>query len=131
MRRVLLTLALVVMALVPSPVAAAQRCTLTVSPAVVGPADGVDITVRGVPTGKDGAPTEVGIDVRRLGTHEGAAYFVTPWFGQTEVSVRHHYDYSGENPLAPMAHGRYLVKVSTPHLHGGCHATGMFVVVEG
>ena len=127
MRRLVLSLALLVVALVPSPVAADERCRLTVSPAVVTPDGAVDLAVTGVPTTPAGG-VELGIDVRRLGTHEGSAYALFVWPGVTEVSLRHHYDYSGENPLPPLEAGRYLVRVTTPHVHGGCQATGMFRV---
>src|SRR5215203_4130422 len=129
MRRVLLSLSLVLTALVPAPVLAAERCTLSISPAVVAPDDAVDLFVTGVPVAPGGGAVEVGVDVRRLGTHEGSVDFVFLWPGVTEFSLKLHHDYSGESPLPPMEPGRYLVRVTTPHLHGGCHATGMFRVV--
>jgi hypothetical protein len=129
MRRVLLSLSLVLAALVPAPVAAAERCALEVSPTVVSPDDAVDLFVTGVPVAPNGGAVEVGVEVRRLSTHEGSVDFVFLWPGVTEFSLKHHYDYSGENPPPPMEPGRYLVRVVTPHIHGGCHATGMFEVV--
>ena len=42
---------------------------------------------------------------------------------------RHNFPYEDE-PLDPLEPGRYLVQVSTPHIHGGCHATTSFVVTE-
>lgn len=129
MRSVLLSLSLLLGSVaVPATAAAAERCVLTVDPAVVSPDGFVELSVRGLPLAPGGGSVEVGIVVQRLGTHEGTAYFTFVWPGTTEISLRHHFDYSGENPLPPMEPGRYLVRVTTPHLHGGCSATGLFRV---
>ncbi|HEX5826376.1 MAG TPA: hypothetical protein VFY23_02565 [Candidatus Limnocylindrales bacterium] len=130
MRPIVLALSLLlVAALAPASAAASERCAVSVSPAVVSPTDAVDIVITGVPVAPNGGSVEIGIDVRRLSTHEGTAYFLFAWPGVTELSLKHNFDYSGENPLPPMEPGRYLVRVTTPHLHGGCNAVGLFRVV--
>lgn len=50
--------------------------------------------------------------------------------GITEFYVDHNYAYPEEPAPDPLATGRYLVEVVTPHLSGrdACHAVGQFTV---
>ena len=130
MRRTALAFALLIAMLVPGSVAAAsERCSIEISPSVGGPTDVYRIAVSDVPVDPDGGSVEVQAVVRRLGTREGSVIFAFLVPGTTEFFVDYNYAFPGEPPLDPLAPGRYQVNVTTPHISGGCHATGQFVVI--
>jgi hypothetical protein len=129
MRRIALSLALVASLLVPSTVSAASgRCWIEIDPAVGSPTDVYRIAVHDVPVDPDGGSIEARIDIRRLGTREGSIIFAFLVPGITEFYVDYNFAWPEEPPPDPLPAGRYLVTVSTPHLHGACHDTGSFVV---
>lgn len=66
--------------------------------------------------------------IRRLGTREGEVIFAFLIPGATEFFVDDNVPPPGE-PAESLAPGRYLVHVSSPHIHGACRAVGQFVVV--
>ena len=129
MRRYALVLALLLTMLVPGAVAArSERCSIEISPSAGSPTDVYRIAVSNVPVDPSGGSVEVLTHIRRLGTREGSLIFAFLVPGITEFFVDYNYAYPGEPPLDPLPSGRYLVSVSTPHVHGGCHAVGWFVV---
>jgi hypothetical protein len=103
--------------------AATSRCTVSIDPSVGSPTDTYRITVTGLTP--DPGILEVRVDVRLLGTRSGSIYlaFLIP---NTSVF---YIDHAGD-PEQPLESGRYLVRVSTPHVNGaaGCHTTGTFAV---
>jgi hypothetical protein len=129
MRRIALALALLVTMLVPGSVAAASdRCSVEVTPAAGGPTDSYRLTVSNVPVDPNGGSIEVRAVIKRLGSREGQIIFASLIPGVTEFYVDLNPSFPQEPPPDPFPTGRYLVLVSTPHLHGGCHATDLFVV---
>jgi hypothetical protein len=131
MRRIALVIALLAVMLVPGPVAAASdRCSFTISPTSRSPTDVYRIAVSNVPVYDNGGSVEAQINIRRLGTREGSVYFVFLIPGVTEFYVDHNYAYPEEPAPDPLAAGRYLVEVTTPHISGPetCHAVGQFIV---
>ena len=128
MRRVVLLIVLVLTASFATTgvvAAAANRCTVTVAPNVGSPTDTYRITVSGLTPDPD--ILEVRVDVRLLGTRSGSIYlaFLIP---NTDVFF---IDHAAEDPTQPLESGRYLVRVSTPHVNGaaGCHTAGLFRVL--
>lgn len=131
MRRFALVVAMLLTMLVPGAVAAgSDRCSFTISPTSGSPTDVYRIAVANVPVDPNGGSIEARIDIRRLGTREGSIYFVFLVPGVTEFYVDHNSAYPEEPPPDPLAAGRYLVEVTTPHVRGpeACHAVGQFVV---
>jgi hypothetical protein len=129
MRRIALSLALLASLLIPaSASAAAERCSLEISPAVGSPTDVYRILVTNVPVLPDGGSVEVRVDIVRLGSREGTIYFAHLIPGVTEFYIDHNYSYPEEPPADPLVPGRYRVTVSTPHIHGACRDTGGFAV---
>jgi hypothetical protein len=131
MRRFALVVALLAAMLVPGSVAAgSDRCSFTISPTSGSPTDVYRIAVSNVPVYDNGGSVEARIDIRRLGTREGSVYFVFLIPGVTEFYVDHNYAYPEEPVRDPLAEGRYLVEVTTPHISGPdtCHAVGRFTV---
>ena len=128
MRRLALVAALLAAMLIPGAASAAvARCSLSISPESGSPTGDYRFTVSDVPVDANGGSVEVRIDIRRLGTREGAIIhaFLIP--GVTEFYVDYNVAPPGE-PAESLATGRYLVDVSTPHLHGPCRAVGQFIV---
>jgi hypothetical protein len=131
MRHIALVLALLAALLAPASVAAgSDNCLLTISPTSGSPTNVYRLTVSNVPVDPNGGSVEARIDIRRLGTREGSVYFVFLIPGVTEFYVDHNYASPEEPAPDPLAAGRYLVEVRTPHLSGptACHAMGQFVV---
>lgn len=131
MHRIALVVALLAAMLVPGTVAAGSgRCSFTISPTSGSPTDVYRIAVSNVPVYDNGGSIEARIDIRRLGTREGSVYFVFLIPGVTEFYVDHNYAYPEEPAPDPLAAGRYLVEVTTPHVSGpdACHAVGQFIV---
>ncbi len=131
MRRIALVFALLATMLVPGTVVAgSDRCSFTISPTSGSPTDVYRIAVSNVPVYDNGGSVEARIVFRRTGTREGSVYFVFLVPGVTEFYVDHNYAYPEEPAPDPLATGRYLVEVTTPHISGreGCHAVGQFVV---
>lgn len=129
MRRILLTLALVASLVIPATASAAtKKCTVDISPSVGSPTDVYRITVSGVPLAPEGFGVEVRAHIKLLGTRTGSVYFAFLMPGITEFFIDHNLGLPGEPPPDPLAPGRYLVMVTTPHIHGACMAVGMFVV---
>jgi len=129
MRRLAVSFALVLSLLVPATASAVnEHCTIDISPTVGSPTDVYQIAVHNVPVDPDGFSIELRTDIRRLGSREGSIIFAFLVPGTTEVVIEYNRSWPGEDPLPPLAEGRYLVTVSTPHLHGACRATGSFVV---
>ena len=131
MRRIALVFALLAGMLVPASVAAGSaRCSVAISPIAGSPTDVYRITVSNVPVDPSGGSVEVRTDIRRLGTREGAIIFAFLIPGVTEFFVDYHATDPGEPAPDPLAPGRYLVSVSTPHISGrdACHAVGQLVV---
>jgi hypothetical protein len=127
MRRIALVFALLTALLAPASVAAgSDKCSLTISPTSGSPTDVFRFTVSNVPVDPNGGSVEARIDVRRLGTREGSVYFVFLIPGVTEFYVDHNYAYPEEPAPDPLATGRYLVEVTTPHMSGptACHSIG-------
>ena len=127
MRRIVLLVLLVLVASFASTgvvSAATSRCTVDIDPSVGSVTDTYRITVSGLTP--DPGFLEVRVDVRLLGTRSGSIYFA---FLVPNTSV-FFIDHTGD-PVQPLEPGRYLVRVSTPHVHGaaGCHATGMFKII--
>ena len=128
MRRIALVFALLVVMLAPASASAAEsRCSLTISPTSGAPTDAYRFTVSDVPVYSNGGSVEVRVDIRRLGTREGSIIFAFLIPGVTEFFVDYNVAPPGE-PAEVLAPGRYLVDVSTPHIHGACRAVGQFVV---
>jgi len=123
----LLTLVLVA-TLAPAGVvsAATTRCSVSITPEAGSPTDVYRIAVSGVPVDPNGF-VEVRVDVRLLGTRSGSIYFVFVVPGATEFYIDHNQPLEGE-PSEGLAPGRYLVRVTTPHIHGGCSTVGRFTV---
>ena len=131
MRRIALVFALLAALLAPASVSAgSEKCSLRISPTSGSPTDVYRFTVANVPVYANGGSVEARIDIRRLGTREGSVYFVFLIPGVTEFYIDHNYAYPEEPAPDPLATGRYLVEVTTPHLSGpdACHAIGQFVV---
>jgi hypothetical protein len=131
MRRIALAVALLAALLAPGSVAAgSDTCSLAISPTEGSPTDVYRFTVTNVPVDPNGGSVEARIDIRRLGTREGSVYFVFLIPGITEFYVDHNLAPPEEPASDPLATGRYLVEVRTPHLSGpsACHAMGQFVV---
>ena len=131
MRRIALVFALLGSMLAPGTVAAgSDRCSFTISPTSGSPTDVYRIAVSTVPVDPNGGSIEARIDIRRLGTREGSVYFVSLIPGVSEFYVDHNYAYPEEPAPDPLAAGRYLVEVITPHISGpeACHAVGHFIV---
>lgn len=127
MRRLALSLALVVSLLIPASASAASaRCTVNISPSAGSPTDTYRITVSNVPV-VPGVSVEVRINIKRLGSREGSVYFVSVFPDLTAFYVDHNVSPPGE-PSVPLVPGRYRALVTTPHIHGGCNATASFVV---
>ena len=134
MRRTALVLALLAALLAPASVAAgSERCSFTITPTSGSSTDIYRISVSNVPVvtvgGSEGS-VEVEIHIRRLGTREGSVIWAFLLPGVTEFSVSYP-DVIPEEPAPdPLAAGRYLVEVSTPHLSGkeGCHVVRSFTV---
>lgn len=128
MRRFALSLALVASLLVPTAASAASgRCTVTISPEVGSPTDTYRILVSNVPV-VPWTSVEVRVQIKRLGTREGSIYFASLIPEITEFYIDHNLSWPEEPPPDPLIPGRYLVLVTTPHMHGGCNAAGGFVV---
>jgi hypothetical protein len=106
--------------------AAARQCSIDVTPSTGGPTTIYRITGSNFPVSRDGGSVEVRIDIRRLGSREGAILFVFLVPGVTEFYVDYNTVEPGE-PTTELAEGRYLVLAETAHLPG-CHATDRFVV---
>lgn len=125
MRRVLMPVVLVMAASLASTgvaSAASSRCTVSIDPGVGSATDNYRITVSNLTP--DSGILEVRVDVRLLGTRSGSIYlaFLIP---NTSVFF---IDHAAEDPSQPFESGRYLVRVSTPHVNGaaGCHTVGLF-----
>lgn len=130
MKRALAILTLVLVAtLAPVGVASAAstRCAVSITPATGSPTDVYRIAVAGVPVDLNGGSVEVRLDIRLLGTRSGSIYFVFVVPGATEFYVDHNESLEGE-PSEGLAPGRYLVQVTTPHIHGACSTVGRFTV---
>lgn len=132
MRRFALALALVAALLAPASVAAGSgsgRCSVDISPDAGAPTDIYRITVTNVPVDPNGGSVEVRLIIKQLGTRSGSVYFASLIPGITEFYVDHNLA-PPEEPATEIEPGRYLVDVSTPHIHGagGCHTIGQFVV---
>ncbi|MBA2382795.1 MAG: hypothetical protein H0V73_11860 [Chloroflexi bacterium] len=129
MRRIAIIFSLTLGMLLPGAVsAAAQRCSVSITPAAGSPTGVYRIAVGGVPVDQAGGSVEVRLDLRRTGSRDGSIYFVFLIPGVTDFYVDHNVAYEGEPPPDPLVPGRYLVQVDTPHLRGGCHTVGQFVV---
>ena len=131
MRRTALVFALLAVLVAPATVAAASdRCALTISPTSGSPTDVYRLAVSNVPVDPNGGSIEARIDIRLLGTREGSVYFVFLIPGVTDFYVDHNFSIPEEPAPDPLASGRYLVEVLTPHLKGrdACHAIGQFIV---
>lgn len=107
--------------------AARAQCTVNVAPSVGSPTDVYRIAVSGVPVVPDSG-IEVRVVIRLLGTRSGSVYFAFLIPGATEFFIDHNQAEPNE-PTEPLEPGRYLVRVTTPHIHGGCTAVGRFMVV--
>ena len=105
--------------------ATSNRCTVDITPAVGSPTDVYRITVSDVPVIE--GSLEVRVDIRLLGTRTGSIYFAHLIPGVTQFFIDHNQAPPGE-PAEMMEPGRYMARVTTPHLHGGCTAVGRFVV---
>ena len=130
MRRFALSLALIAALLAPASAAAGSgRCSVDISPAAGSATDVYRITVSDVPVAPDGGWVEVRLIIKLLGTRSGTVYFATLVPGTTVFYVDHN-QAPPEEPPTELEPGRYLVDVSTPHIHGagGCHTIGQFVV---
>ena len=128
MRRFAMLLAiLMLLAAAPGSVAAAaERCSIEVTPAAGAPTDVYRVTASNFPVDPDGGSIEVRIDVRRLGTREGSIFFLflVPGTADFYLDINR---VVPEEPVEPMAEGRYLVVAETAH-HAGCVTTDRFVV---
>jgi hypothetical protein len=120
--------AVLMLTLLPTPVAAAERCTIDVTPDQGSPTDVYRISVSDIPVDPNGGSVEVRIDVRRLGSREGSIFFVFLVPGVTDFFLDYNAAFPEEPPPDPLAEGRYLVSAQTPHVRG-CHSTDRFVVV--
>lgn len=131
MKRALVVLTLILVAtLAPAGVASATstRCSVSITPETGLSTDVYRIAVAGVPVGPNGGSVEVRLDIRLLGTRSGSVYFVFVVPGATEFYVDHNESLEGE-PSEGLVPGRYLVQVTTPHIHGGCSTVGRFNVI--
>ena len=131
MRRILLVVAMIVSLVAPSSVdARASRCALEISPTVGSPTDVYRFHVTNVPVDPQGGSIEARIDIHRLGTREGAIIFAFLIPGATEFFVDYNFAFPEEPPPDPLAPGRYLVSLTTPHISGSdaCHDVGQFRV---
>lgn len=131
MRRALTMLVLVLVATLAAAgavSAAPARCTVNIAPSVGSPTDVYRIAVSGVPVVPDSG-IEVRVDIRSLGSRSETTYFAFLIPGATEFFIDHNQAEPGE-PAGPLEPGRYLVRVTTPHIHGGCTAVGGFLVVQ-
>jgi hypothetical protein len=129
MRRIALVFALLFVMLAPASVSAASsKCSLTISPTSGSATDAYRFAITDVPVYANGGSVEVRVHIRRLGTREGSIIFAFLVPGVTEFYVDYNVPPPGE-PVESLAPGRYLVDVSTPHIHGACRAVGQFVVV--
>ncbi len=127
MRRIAITLALIASLLLPATASAAtRRCTVSISPAAGSTTDVYRILVTNVPV-VPGTSVEVRVQVKQLGTRGGSMYFAHLIPEITEFYIDHLLSWEEVPVPDPLLAGRYLVLVSTPHLHGGCFATGRFV----
>ena len=129
MRRVVLLIVLVLGATLASTgvaAAAENRCTVTITPTVGNGTDTYRITVSGLVP--DPGFVEVRVHLRLLGTRTGSIYFAFLVPETSEFYIDHNSGDPSEPPLTP---GRYLVRVTTPHISGadGCHAVGLFRIV--
>ncbi len=128
MRRIAISLALLASLIVPAAASAAtQRCTVSISPEAGATTDVYRILVENVPV-VPGASVEVRVQVKHLGTRGGAIYFASLIPEVTEFYIDHYLSWEEVPVPDPLLAGRYLVLVSTPHLRGGCSATGRFLV---
>jgi hypothetical protein len=95
---------------------------VSITPSVGEASDTYRITVSGLTP--DPGIQEVRVDVRLLGTRTGSIYFAFLIPNVSEFFI----DHNSGDPNEPLASGRYLVRVSTPHIHGadGCHTVGRF-----
>ena len=128
MRRfALLLIALLALAAAPgATLAAADRCSIEVTPASGSPTDVYRVTATDFPVHPEGGFVEVRIDVRRLGTREGMIFFLLLVPGTTDFYLDMNQTVPGE-PVEPMLPGRYLVLAQTAHMTG-CHTVDQFVV---
>jgi hypothetical protein len=103
--------------------AATSRCSVSVDPSIGSPTDIYRITVTDLTP--DPGSLEVRVDVRLLGARSGSIYLAS-LIPNTSVF---YIDHTGD-PEQPLESGRYLVRVSTPHVNGaaGCHTTTTFTV---
>ena len=108
--------------------AARAQCTVNIAPSVGSPTDVYRIAVSGVPVVPDSG-IEVRVEIRLLGSRSETIYFAFLIPGATEFFIDHNQAEPGE-PAEPLEPGRYLVRVTTPHIHGGCTAVGRFLVVH-
>src|SRR5688572_16931454 len=99
--------------------AATSRCTVDIDPRIGSPTDTYRITVSDLTA--DPGILEVRVDVRLLGTRTGSIYLAFLFPNTSVFYIDHTAD-----PEQPFEPGRYLVRVSTPHVNGaaGCHTTG-------
>ena len=128
MRRALTILVLVLVATLAAAGAASAaraQCTVNIAPSVGSPNDVYRIS--GVPVVPDSG-IEVRVEIRLLGSRSESIYFAFLIPGATEFFMDHNQAEPGE-PTEPLEPGRYLVRVTTPHIHGGCTAVGRFKVV--
>ena len=131
MRRALTILVLVLVATLAAAggaSAAPAQCTVNIAPSEGSPTDVYRIAVSGVPV-VPGSGIEVRVDIRLLGSRSRSIYFAFLIPGATEFFIDHNQAEPGE-PAEPLEPGRYLVRVTTPHIHGGCTAVGRFLVVQ-
>ena len=128
MRRfALLLAALVAAAVAPAAtLAAADRCSIEVTPASGSPTDLYRVTATNFPVDPEGGSVEVRIDVRRLGTRGGSIYFLHLIPGITDFYLDLNGTVPGD-PVEPMLPGRYLVVAETAHMTG-CHVVDRFMV---
>lgn len=129
MRRIVLLVILVLGASLATTgvVAAAEnRCSVSVDPSVGSPTDTYRITVSGLTP--DPGILEVRVDVRLLGgPRSGSIYFAFLIPNVSEFYI----DHNSGDPNEPLASGRYLVRVTAPHVNGaaGCHTVGRFRII--
>ena len=131
MRRIALVLAALALSLsVAGPAAAAQtaKCTIRVDPAVGSTTDSYRISASGFPPGSFEQFTDVRIDVRRAGDGRFGSIFFLVLAPQDAGSfyLDYHFNYEGEDPLPPLAPGRYIVRAEA-NGHD-CVTTASFVV---
>lgn len=108
--------------------AARAQCTVNIAPSVISATDVYRIAISGVPVVPDSG-IEVRVEIRLLGSRSESIYFAFLIPGATEFFTEHNQAEPGE-PAEPLEPGRYLVRVTTPHIHGGCTAVGRFLVVQ-